>query len=331
MEIPEILQQLERNTGKFPQEAVEEAVARREEITSYLLHILEDTVVRAAELQADRDYMAHIYAMFLLAQFRETRAYPLALRFAHLPEDTLDSLGGGFIPESLGKILASVCGGDSAGIQSLIENESLDEWVRGSAINGLVALVGAGLKSRDEIVNYFAGLFRGKLVREHSNVWDALILNCCDIYPAELMDEIKRAYRDGVVDKSVVSLEDVQRALASGKDSVLERLSGGALVEDIAGEIGWWACFNPDQFEKMFQAQLASSPLAAPLSQIAAPTPVVPPAQIDPPAQINPPAKIEPPFQATLQTPIKRSAPKVGRNDPCPCGSGKKYKKCCGA
>ncbi|MDA7791233.1 SEC-C metal-binding domain-containing protein [Opitutales bacterium] len=25
-----------------------------------------------------------------------------------------------------------------------------------------------------------------------------------------------------------------------------------------------------------------------------------------------------------------RDAPKVGRNDPCPCGSGKKYKKCCG-
>lgn len=28
--------------------------------------------------------------------------------------------------------------------------------------------------------------------------------------------------------------------------------------------------------------------------------------------------------------PIKREAGKVGRNDPCPCGSGKKYKKCCG-
>ncbi|MBI9085109.1 MAG: YchJ family protein [Desulfobacterales bacterium] len=26
---------------------------------------------------------------------------------------------------------------------------------------------------------------------------------------------------------------------------------------------------------------------------------------------------------------VVRSAPKVGRNDPCPCGSGKKYKKCC--
>ena len=28
--------------------------------------------------------------------------------------------------------------------------------------------------------------------------------------------------------------------------------------------------------------------------------------------------------------PYQRSGPKVGRNDPCPCGSGKKFKKCCG-
>lgn len=28
--------------------------------------------------------------------------------------------------------------------------------------------------------------------------------------------------------------------------------------------------------------------------------------------------------------PIRRETPKVGRNDPCPCGSGKKFKKCCG-
>jgi len=30
-------------------------------------------------------------------------------------------------------------------------------------------------------------------------------------------------------------------------------------------------------------------------------------------------------------TPYVRVEPKVGRNDPCVCGSGKKYKKCCGA
>jgi preprotein translocase subunit SecA len=35
--------------------------------------------------------------------------------------------------------------------------------------------------------------------------------------------------------------------------------------------------------------------------------------------------------QAGKTQPIKRDHPKVGRNDPCPCGSGKKYKNCHGA
>jgi hypothetical protein len=37
-------------------------------------------VNRAAQIDAEGDYMAHLYAMFLLAQFRETRAYPLVVR-----------------------------------------------------------------------------------------------------------------------------------------------------------------------------------------------------------------------------------------------------------
>ncbi len=34
-------------------------------------------------------------------------------------------------------------------------------------------------------------------------------------------------------------------------------------------------------------------------------------------------------FNLSMQHPCERDTPKVGRNDPCPCGSGKKYKKCC--
>ena len=34
--------------------------------------------------------------------------------------------------------------------------------------------------------------------------------------------------------------------------------------------------------------------------------------------------------KAPTHTPIVNEGPKVGRNDPCPCGSGKKYKNCCG-
>ena len=35
--------------------------------------------------------------------------------------------------------------------------------------------------------------------------------------------------------------------------------------------------------------------------------------------------------QISIRTSEPRRAPKVGRNDTCPCGSGKKYKRCCGA
>ena len=43
------------------------------------------------------------------------------------------------------------------------------------------------------------------------------------------------------------------------------------------------------------------------------------------------PEASEAPEIPQVAVPVTREAPKVGRNDPCPCGSGKKYKKCCGA
>jgi preprotein translocase subunit SecA len=33
--------------------------------------------------------------------------------------------------------------------------------------------------------------------------------------------------------------------------------------------------------------------------------------------------------ESAIKKPVRRTESKVGRNDPCPCGSGKKYKQCC--
>jgi len=273
-------------------------VACREEITPELLRILEETVDRAAQLDAEGDYMAHLYAMFLLAQFRETRAYPLVVRFASLPGDLVDSLCGDFITEDLGQVLASVCGGELAGIQSLIENEATDQWVRGAALSSLVTLVAVGQKSRDEIVGYFARLFRGKLVRKWSHVWDSLVSYSSDLYPEELLDDIKRAYEDGLVDPDYIGFDHVKRDLAAGKDRILARLADNPhrrLVEDTVAEMGWWACFREDRAKNTAHAL--------------------------PNSKLNP----------AVSSPIRRAPTKTGRNEPCPCGSGKKYKKCCGA
>ena len=298
METAEILHQFERATGGFARAAVEAAVARRGEITPELLRVLEETVERAPQVDAEGDYMAHLYAMFLLAQFRETRAYPLVVCFAALPGDLLDSLCGDFITEDLGQVLASVCGGELAGIQSLIENESTDEWVRGAALSSLVTLVAAGQQSRDEIVKYFASLFRGKLMRKWSHTWDTLVSYSSDLYPEELLDDIEKAYEDGLVDPGYIGFDDVKRDLAMGKERILARLGDNPhrrLVEDTVAEMGWWACFREDRVNKTARSTPASD------------------------------------LSPAASTPSRRATPKTGRNEPCPCGSGKKYKKCCGA
>jgi preprotein translocase subunit SecA len=58
----------------------------------------------------------------------------------------------------------------------------------------------------------------------------------------------------------------------------------------------------------------------------APPVPPAPSATAPPPEMAMRP-EAEPP----RPMPVRREGKKVGRNDPCPCGSGKKYKKCCGA
>ena len=37
----------------------------------------------------------------------------------------------------------------------------------------------------------------------------------------------------------------------------------------------------------------------------------------------------EPHRRSLAQTPLRREGPKIGRNEPCPCGSGRKFKHCC--
>jgi uncharacterized protein YecA (UPF0149 family) len=44
----------------------------------------------------------------------------------------------------------------------------------------------------------------------------------------------------------------------------------------------------------------------------------------------TPMARVAPAQSSLKKTPVKAGGGHVGRNDPCPCGSGKKYKKCCG-
>ena len=113
MELSEIISELENNNGKLPREALERAIEEREAITPLLLDVLSSCKNNLEELSNKPDYILHICAFYLLAQFREPLAYPIIIDFFSIPGDmpvdaTGDLLGGG-----LARILASVCDGNN--------------------------------------------------------------------------------------------------------------------------------------------------------------------------------------------------------------------------
>jgi len=289
MEIKEVLSELEYNKGYFPYEAIQEAIAQKEKIVPELLKILENAEKSIHQIEEQPNYMAHIYAMFLLAQFREKRAYPLIVNLFSHPGDTSDNIAGDFICEDLPRVLASVCHGDTALIKQLIENRNVDEYVRDAGLKALLVLVVNGKKTREEVMDYYKSLFREKLEREYSMVWNGLISCCCYLHPKEVYEDIKKAYEEFLVDPIFITLNDVKDILNKGEDKTPNRLKDDIhykFIDDTISEMEWWACFHP---EKKVKTK---------------------------------------PFK---QSEKKSKRKKIGRNDPCPCGSGKKYKKCCGS
>ncbi|MDX1562688.1 MAG: SEC-C metal-binding domain-containing protein, partial [Gammaproteobacteria bacterium] len=75
-------------------------------------------------------------------------------------------------------------------------------------------------------------------------------------------------------------------------------------------------------------SQLSFQHAAAP--SLAAQTPDRPPAPVVAPGRVAAPGAARPQAAEAPPEPFVRDKPKVGRNQPCPCGSGKKYKQCHG-
>jgi len=248
MDIQDIVQVLQQDEGPLPRQALEAAVVQRDEITPVLLQIIADTAQQAEALLAERPgTMEHVYAMYLLAQFREPRAYPAIVALVSLPGEMPFNLLGDVITEDLPRILASVSCGAPGLMQALAENEDINEYVRDAALRGLVVLVACGELSREEVLAYYQSLLHDRLRREPALAWDCVVSCCTDLYPEEVYADIQQAYADNLVEEGLLELEDVESTLAEGKATALGRLQQRQfrLITDTVGELEQWAGFKP--------------------------------------------------------------------------------------
>ena len=125
MTIPEIIAALTPYTGKFPKEAVQEATAQREAITPHLLEALAHVANGPEECAKREHVMLHMFAVYLLAQFREKRAYPLLVIALAAPPEVVHRLFGDTVTDRLKNIIGSVYDGDPDPLQRLIEDDAV--------------------------------------------------------------------------------------------------------------------------------------------------------------------------------------------------------------
>src|SRR5947209_1541153 len=85
-EIAEILRELKYFRAPFPSAEVAEAIARKDEITPDLLNILEEAADHPERFEADDDVCSHLFAIFLLAKFREERAWAPFVTIVSAPD-----------------------------------------------------------------------------------------------------------------------------------------------------------------------------------------------------------------------------------------------------
>ncbi|OAB62811.1 hypothetical protein AY599_19430 [Leptolyngbya valderiana BDU 20041] len=255
MQLHEILNELRTYRGTFPRYAVKQAIEEREAITPALLEALEYGANNIEELCEDTTAYLHIYALYLLAQFREKKAYPVIVDFFYQTGDKQEmpeQATGDIITEDLCRILASVCHGDITLIQQLIENPEINEWTRSAALDSLVVLVVEDVLPREEVIRYLEELFSGKLDKEpdDSKIWTYLARTSYYLCAIELKPYIEQAYKDDRVETFFISLKNINRAFEEGVDATMARLHKRGrytFINDTIAEMESWACFKKTQ------------------------------------------------------------------------------------
>ena len=126
MNVSDIIAALDSPDDALPREALEQAMARPQDVTEPLLDLVRETVSDPAKvLDPENNSMGYVIALFLLAQFREQRACSLVIEALSLPGVDMDALFGDLLIDDMARILASVSGSDTLEICSLIENQEI--------------------------------------------------------------------------------------------------------------------------------------------------------------------------------------------------------------
>lgn len=276
--------------GRLPIEAIRAAQADRDTMVPLFLRTIDDFL----ELRGPVDPNALFFIFHLLGEWREKSAYWSLAVLLRLPGDVLDTILGDCITETTHRVMAAVFDGDPDPLYQIVRDPEADEFVRAKMCQAIAILTRRGDLPRDAAAAFLRDCYSQLEPRKDCYVWSGWVDAVAWLGLTDLKPLVQQAFLRGSIDPGWLTVgdfeEDLQYTVDHPDGEPLHADGDLSLFGDTVAEMSGWDFSKPK----------ASSD-----------------------------DRLEWGLPATLGMPHRDPLRKVGRNDPCPCGSGKKFKKCC--
>lgn len=289
-ELQKAIEEITYASKKFPQEAFDVITANKDEVIPYLRSAIEKAIEEKEELE--ENYQLHFYAFYLLGEFRDQTSFSKIIELASLPGEVLDYLIGDTVTSGLKDILYNTYNGDMELLQNTIRNEYVNEFVRSGLLEVMGQLYLDGVLAENEWKAFVKqNVYSGE---EYSYFYNALASVICQCHFVDMLPEIKYMLDNDLMDEMCLGKYDscvdyMFEYREWEKDFCVSPMNAADMLRQ-------WAMFEED-------SKAGNS------------------------------EKDRKDFEKLMKVMKKQMKPeavrKIGRNDPCICGSGKKYKFCC--
>ena len=282
---------------RLPGSAIGICVIRIEEAAPALRALLARAVL--GESLTESEDLLLFRGLHILGGARDTRTFKPLMLLLRRPPEEIEYLLGDAITENLSKIVVGVFDGDSDALLAAIADSHIDEFARDALFGAAAFLAWNGQIDRDHLQQFLSRFYEERLAEDGDYAWSGWQETIALLGLRALQPIVHQAFRDGRIAADILSAEDFDSDLDAAEnapDDVARFQSAGTgYIEDVLAALEW-----TDSFDETLDETVANDGEDSWDDEWALPT-----------------------------MPITNPLRAVGRNDPCPCGSGKKFKKCC--
>ncbi len=263
-----------------------------------------------------------LHALFLIAELKAVEALPDILDFLRQGEELLEFWLGDHLTGTMETLIFPLTNGQLDLLKSFMLEPNLYTYCKSAVSSAVKKMAFSNPELREEALEWYRTIFDHFLANiEDDDLIDTDVLammaiDCLDIHATELLPVLQQLWDQQLLSESIIGdWESFEKDMINPDPKyAYEMVTFDNIYDHYHHILTTWNSYMSDE-ERAEQERKMSERLK----------------KMDP--ELFKKLHEEDDDDGWLfnepQMPIRREEKKVGRNDPCPCGSGKKYKKCC--